>query len=136
MSAAVPIPIRLLLTLLQKGAVYADFAHLAIALCRALTIPARYFTGYSYRLKSPDFHACFEAYIGGQWLIFDASKLSPLNGLIKIANGRDATDASIATTFGHVNFSSMHVDCQVLEDNFIPITQNDLYSQALALAVI
>lgn len=123
-------------TITEWTGVCRDFAHLGIALCRALSIPARYFTGYAYQLNPPDFHACFEAYIGGQWLIFDATRLAPLNGLIKIANGRDAADASIASIFGNVSFSSMAVDCQVMEENFVPFTHEDLHDKALALTVV
>jgi transglutaminase-like putative cysteine protease len=65
-------------TVTQQAGVCRDFAHLGIALCRALTIPARYFTGYAYKLVPADFHACFEAYIGGDWILFDATKLAPL----------------------------------------------------------
>ena len=86
-------------TISERAGVCRDFAHLGIALCRALSIPARYFTGYSYKLVPQDFHACFEAYIGGDWLIFDPTMLVPLNGLVKIANGRDAADASVASIF-------------------------------------
>jgi transglutaminase-like putative cysteine protease len=86
-----------------------------------LTIPARYFTGYAYQLNPPDFHACFEAYIGGQWLIFDATRLAPLNGLVKIAAGRDAADASVASIFGSVTSKNVQVACQVLEKGFVPL---------------
>lgn len=55
-------------TLTERVGVCRDFAHLGITLCRALSIPARYFTGYAYNLNPPDFHACFEAYIGGEWI--------------------------------------------------------------------
>ncbi|MEP7110970.1 MAG: transglutaminase family protein [Ferruginibacter sp.] len=55
-------------TLIQREGVCKDFAHLGIALCRASDIPARYFTGYAHQLNPPDFHACFEAYIGGHWI--------------------------------------------------------------------
>jgi transglutaminase-like putative cysteine protease len=103
-------------TVTQRTGVCRDFAHLAIALCRALSIPARYFTGYAYLLKPADFHACFEAFIGGQWLIFDATKLAPLNGLVKIGNGRDAADAAVASIFGSVISTDMSVNCQ-LADN-------------------
>ncbi len=51
-------------TVTEQAGVCRDFAHLGITLCRALNIPARYFTGYSYKLKPADFHACFEAYFG------------------------------------------------------------------------
>ena len=85
-------------TISERAGVCRDFAHLGIALCRALSIPARYFTGYAYKLNPPDFHACFEAYIGGDWFIFDPTKMVPVNGLVKIANGRDAADASTHRT--------------------------------------
>lgn len=107
-------------TVTEQAGVCRDFAHLGIALCRALTIPARYFTGYSYKLKPADFHACFEAYIGGEWILFDATKLTPLNGLIKIATGRDAADTAIANIFGSISSSSIRVSCNTLEENFEP----------------
>eukprot|EP01037_Dinobryon_pediforme_P008345 gene8345-8431_t len=94
-------------TVTEQAGVCRDFAHLGIALCRALTIPARYFTGYAYQLQPADFHACFEAYIGNDWVLFDATHLVPLNGLIKIASGRDAADTAIANIFGNVQFTSM-----------------------------
>lgn len=102
-------------TVTEQAGVCRDFAHLGIALCRALTIPARYFTGYSYKLRPQDFHACFEAYLGGQWILFDATKLVPLNGLVKIATGRDAADTAIANIFGDVTFNSMKVSCELSE---------------------
>lgn len=109
-------------TVTQQAGVCRDFAHLGIALCRALTIPARYFTGYAYKLIPADFHACFEAYIGGEWILFDATKLAPLNGLVKIATGRDAADAAIASIFGDVICNYVKADCQMLNDEpFEPI---------------
>jgi transglutaminase-like putative cysteine protease len=109
-------------TVTEQVGVCRDFAHLGIALCRALTIPARYFTGYAYHLKPADFHACFEAYLGGNWVLFDATKLVPLNGLIKIATGRDAADTAIANIFGDVTFTTMQVSCELaLEEGFEPI---------------
>jgi len=107
-------------TVTQQQGVCRDFAHLGIALCRALTIPARYFTGYAYQLKPADFHACFEAYLGNEWVLFDATGLVPLNGLIKIASGRDAADTAIANIFGNVSFTSMLVSCELTEDGFTP----------------
>jgi transglutaminase-like putative cysteine protease len=109
-------------TVTQQAGVCRDFAHLGIALCRALTIPARYFTGYAYQLYPPDFHACFEAYLGGEWILFDATKLAPLNGLVKIATGRDAADAAIASIFGDVYCTNIKTVCQLVEDQpFEPI---------------
>jgi transglutaminase-like putative cysteine protease len=108
-------------TLTERVGVCRDFAHLGIALCRALTIPARYFTGYAYGLNPPDFHACFEAYIGGEWVFFDPTKLVPVNGLVKIANGRDAADAAVASIFGRANSISMIVKCECNDPDFKPL---------------
>jgi transglutaminase-like putative cysteine protease len=121
-------------TVTERAGVCRDFAHLGIALCRALTIPARYFTGYAYQLNPPDFHACFEAYIGGQWLVFDATRLAPLNGLIKIAAGRDAADAAVASIFGNVTSKSMQVACQVLEKGFVPFTRKNANVKGLSFS--
>jgi transglutaminase-like putative cysteine protease len=107
-------------TLTERAGVCRDFAHLGIALCRALSIPARYFTGYAYKLDPPDFHACFEAYIGSDWIFFDPTRLVPSNGLVKIANGRDAADASVASIFGYTICNAMLVNCEALDPAFEP----------------
>lgn len=107
-------------TVTEQAGVCRDFAHLGIALCRALTIPARYFTGYAYKLKPADFHACFEAYLGNQWVLFDATGLAPLNGMVKIATGRDAADAAVASIFGDAYGTTMRVSCEVIEEKFKP----------------
>ncbi|RVT97191.1 transglutaminase family protein [Mucilaginibacter limnophilus] len=107
-------------TVTEQAGVCRDFAHLGIALCRALTIPARYFTGYAYKLFPADFHACFEAYIGGEWILFDATRLAPLNSMVKIATGRDAADAAIANIFGDISFNAMQVNCTLADENFVP----------------
>lgn len=114
-------------TLNDKAGVCRDFAHLGIALCRALTIPARYFTGYAYQLNPPDFHACMEVFIDGNWIIFDSTKLAPLNGLVKIANGRDAADAAIASIFGNAYGTNVNVDCQVADPSFQPFKYGGNY---------
>src|SRR5205085_4049344 len=108
-------------TVTELAGVCRDFAHLGIALCRALTIPARYFTGYAYKLIPQDFHACFEAYLGNEWVLFDATKLVPLNGLVKIATGRDAADSSFANLFGNISCLSINVSCNIKEENFEPL---------------
>jgi transglutaminase-like putative cysteine protease len=108
-------------TVTQQAGVCRDFAHLGIALCRALTIPARYCSVYAYQLEPQDFHACFEAYLSGQWIIFDATKLAPLNGLVKIAVGRDAADTAIANLFGNISGTSIKVNCQLSEGMLEPI---------------
>ena len=107
-------------TLLYKEGVCKDFAHLGIALSRALDIPARYFTGYAYALNPPDFHACFEVYIGRKWLFFDPTQLSVSNGIVKIANGKDASEVAVASYFGEVKCTFMKVDCHPINSDFIP----------------
>ncbi|MEO7097715.1 MAG: transglutaminase family protein [Polyangiales bacterium] len=125
-------------TITQGAGVCRDFAHLGIALCRALNIPARYFTGYAYQLEPPDFHACFEAFIGGRWMLFDATRLAPLNGIVRIATGRDAADASVATIFGNVQCTRMQVKCELVHDEdepFRAITRTDLGRAGVSLDV-
>lgn len=120
-------------TVTQRAGVCRDFAHLGIALCRALSIPARYFAGYAHQLQPPDFHACFEAFIGNRWYIFDATRLAPLNGLVRIATGRDAADAATATTFGNVQFQRMKITAECLDRSFTPLTHRELKHKAVAL---
>lgn len=118
-------------TLIQREGVCKDFAHLGIALCRAIDIPARYLTAYAYHLNPPDIHACFEAYIGGNWVIFDPTKLVPINGLVKIANGKDATEAAVASFFGNTNCTFMNVQCTTAESGFTPFIPAAGLMQAL-----
>lgn len=77
-----------------------DLAHLGIALCRALAIPARMVVGYLHQLQPMDLHAWFEAYVGGRWYTFDATQQGIKSGYIAIGYGRDAADVSIYTQFG------------------------------------
>ena len=119
-------------TITERAGVCRDFAHLGIALCRALCIPARYFTGYAYQLIPQDFHACFEAYIGGNWILFDATRLIPLNGLIKIATGRDAADAAIASIFGNTICSSINVQCEAMGNDFAPFYYDNINFNGLS----
>jgi transglutaminase-like putative cysteine protease len=113
-------------TVNEQVGVCRDFAHLGVALCRALTIPARYFTGYAYQLLPQDFHACFEVYLGGHWIIIDPTKLVPINGLVKIATGFDATDTALASSFGNLNFTSMEVKIASLDPDFQPVDRDSL----------
>jgi transglutaminase-like putative cysteine protease len=91
---------------IEKRGVCRDFAHLAVALCRCMNIPARYCTGYLGDIGVPiddspmDFSAWFEAYLGGRWYTFDARHNKPRIGRILMARGRDATDVAIVTSFG------------------------------------
>jgi hypothetical protein len=92
----------------QRAGVCRDFAHLGVTFCRALNIPARLVVGYArFDEPPPDFHAVFEAYIGNHWVMFDATKMSPLDEMIRIAIGRDAKDVAFATIFGPATMTSM-----------------------------
>jgi transglutaminase-like putative cysteine protease len=103
-------------TITDQHGVCRDFAHLAIALCRAVTIPARYLTCYAYQLQPADFHACFEIYLGGQWVVADATNLVPLNGIVKIATGMDAAETAFASIFGNLHFCDMEIKFDLLSD--------------------
>lgn len=96
---------------LKKG-VCRDYTHLAIALCRALSIPARYVGGYALGLNPMDFHACFEVYLGGHWYIMDPSDGIAPDCIAIIARGRDAANAPLATIFGKVNGRAVKVTCE------------------------
>jgi transglutaminase-like putative cysteine protease len=92
-----------------------DFAHLAVALCRCMNIPARYCTGYLGDIGIPpvaapmDFSGWFEAYLGGQWYTFDARHNTPRIGRVLIARGRDAADVALTTSYGIANLESFRV---------------------------
>lgn len=118
-------------TIVERAGVCRDFAHLGIALCRALSIPARYFTGYACNMQPPDFHACFEVCVSNQWFVFDPTRLSAPNGLVRIATGRDAADASLATIFGSMQMTNIMVSCW--SDDFAPMSPEDLKGRAVVL---
>ena len=85
----------------QRVGVCRDFAHLGITLCRALNIPARLVVGYVNFAEPPqDFHAVFEAWLDGRWVLFDATRMAPIDRLVRIGTGRDAKDVAFATIFG------------------------------------
>lgn len=77
-----------------------DLAHLGIALCRAISIPARLVVGYLYGLQPMDLHAWFEAYVGGRWYAFDATRQALHGGYVSVGYGRDAADVAVYTQFG------------------------------------
>ena len=105
-------------TLLGRRGVCRDFAHLGIALCRALNIPARFVSGYAQGLQPPDFHACFEAYLGRSWFLFDPTGLTPLHSIVRIGTGRDAADVSFATFFGPAQMTQMEVLYRDVEQEY------------------
>lgn len=110
-------------TAIERAGVCRDFAHLGIAFCRALNIPARFVAGYAWGLEPPDFHAYFEAYLGGRWYLFDATRLVPLQGTVRIGTGRDATDVSFATMFGSLAMENMQVFIEPASDQASNIQQ-------------
>lgn len=87
--------------LANRAGVCRDFAHLVIALCRALNIPARFVTAYTrYATPPQDFHAVVEAYLGNRWHLFDPTGLASIADLVRLGTGRDALDVPFATFFG------------------------------------
>ncbi len=92
-----------------------DFTHLALALCRSLSIPARMTVGYLDKLQEMDLHAWFEVYIGGEWYAFDAVQEQTEGYRIEIAHGRDAADVAMVTQYGNATLKSLHVEVQLME---------------------
>ncbi|MEY2848229.1 MAG: hypothetical protein RI885_894 [Actinomycetota bacterium] len=84
-------------TLLARRGVCRDYAHLVIALLRALDIPARMAAVYAPGLDPMDFHAVCEAYVDGTWQVVDATALAPRQSLVRISTGRDAADIAFLT---------------------------------------
>lgn len=122
----------------QRSGVCRDFAHLGIAFCRALSIPARYVTVYAFQLQPQDFHAVFEVSIGGTWYLIDGTRIAPLNGMIRIAQGRDAADAAVATLFGNILGTGIEVSTLIgaeETDHFEPVTREDLRAREEALCL-
>ena len=99
----------------DRTGVCRDYAHLAVAFCRCMNIPARYCTGYLGDIGVPpphgpmDFSAWFEAFLDGHWYTFDARNNTPRIGRVLIARGRDASDVAISTTFGPATLTSFRV---------------------------
>ncbi|MCB9497452.1 MAG: transglutaminase family protein [Fibrobacteria bacterium] len=99
----------------EKVGVCRDYAHLAVAFCRCMNIPARYCTGYlgDIGVAPPDgpmdFAAWFEVYLGGHWYTFDARNNTPRIGRVLIARGRDAADVPLSNTFGPNTLVSFQV---------------------------
>jgi transglutaminase-like putative cysteine protease len=111
----------------ERVGVCRDFAHLAVALCRSMNIPARYCSGYLGDIGIPpvdvamDFHAWFEVYLGGAWHAFDARHRVPRIGRILMAVGRDAADTALTTAFGPASLTAFTVrtDEVVMPERFV-----------------
>ncbi len=106
---------------LEHGAgVCRDFAHLMIALCRAVNIPARFTTGFDYgadpALGPPDFHAYVEAYVGHRWYLFDPSGTAIPMGFVRLTSGRDAADSAFSSIFGDVTPAGQHTHIEAVAD--------------------
>ena len=99
----------------EKVGVCRDYAHLAVAFCRCMNIPARYCTGYLGDIGMPppygtmDFAAWFEVFLDGNWYTFDARNNTPRIGRVLIARGRDAADVALNNTFGPNTLSNFKV---------------------------
>ncbi|MGE0775726.1 MAG: transglutaminase family protein, partial [Sphingomonadaceae bacterium] len=100
---------------IQRQGVCRDFAHLLITFARAAGIPARMVSAYAWRLDPPDFHAVVELWLEGAWHLVDPSRLAPIEGLVRIAVGRDATDISFMTIFGAAEMKSQSVMIERIE---------------------
>ncbi len=130
-------------TLIDRVGICRDFAHLMIALCRALNIPARFTTGTDYgadpALGPPDFHAYVEVFVGGRWYIFDPSGTAMPMGLVRFGTGRDAADVAFATIFGGVQSHAPTIRAIAIEDASVnavlPWHRTDALSTAHAVTL-
>jgi len=101
---------------LQSEGVCRDLAHLGIALCRSISIPARLVVGFLYGLDPMDMHAWFEAYVGDRWYTFDPTDYALRGGRLAVASGRDAADVALYHQFGPpAIYSSMDVQVELLD---------------------
>lgn len=101
-------------TMNDRAGVCRDFSHVAIALCRALQIPARNVVGYLHELEPMDMHAWFEAFVGGRWYAFDGTQHRPMGGRIVVAYGRDAADVAFLSHYGPLEILRMEVSVKEL----------------------
>ena len=96
-------------TMRHGAGVCRDYAHVGIALCRALRLPARMVVGYLYQLEPMDLHAWFEVWLDGRWSPFDPTQDRPRGGRIVVATGRDAADVAFLTNHGGLTTVGMQV---------------------------
>ena len=101
-------------TLLAGAGVCRDYAHLVVALLRAVNVPARLVSVYAPGLFPMDFHAVAEAFVEGQWRVVDATLLAPRETLVRIATGRDAADTAFLDNHdGEITLNKMEVTAVV-----------------------
>jgi transglutaminase-like putative cysteine protease len=110
----------------ERRGVCRDLTHLAITFCRALTIPARYATGYLGDIGVPvdvnpmDFSACFQVYLGDQWHLFDARHNIRRIGWVLMATGRDAADCAITTSYGSSTLKKFEIFADEVDSSSLP----------------
>ena len=120
-------------TLLAGKGVCRDYAHLVVALLRAVNVPARLVAVYAPGCEPMDFHAVAEAFVDGVWRVVDATCLSPRQSMVRIATGRDAADTAFLDNFkGAITLKNMEVTAVV--DGTLPNDSvHDLVSLRLSL---
>jgi transglutaminase-like putative cysteine protease len=96
-------------TLKQGAGVCRDFAHVGVALCRSLMMPARVVVGYLHELDPMDMHAWYEVYLGDRWFPFDATQVGTRGGRVVVAHGRDAADVAFLSNYGPLEITRMDV---------------------------
>ncbi|MEK6592466.1 MAG: transglutaminase family protein [Pseudomonadota bacterium] len=123
-------------TIIEQVGVCRDFAHLMIALCRAVNIPARFVTGIDYgadpALGPTDFHAYVEVFLGDRWYLFEPTGVSPPMGLVRLGTGRDAADVSFATMFGAIKSFPPVIVIEAINDPANGFTLPQFCTEALS----
>ena len=99
----------------SRQGVCRDFAHLLASFARAAGVPARLASAYAWDLDPPDFHAVVEIWLAGDWYLVDPTELAPLDGLARIAIGRDATDVAFMTIFGRADLIEQRVEVRRID---------------------
>lgn len=102
-------------TFIEAAGVCRDFTHLAVTLCRAADIPARAVSAYAWRLQPADMHAVVEVFLDGRWWLADPTGKAPVDGLVRIASGRDAADIAFMTIFGRGQLLQQSFDVTRIE---------------------
>lgn len=96
-------------TFVSRRGVCRDHAHLLAAFSRAAEIPARLVSAYAWKIDPPDFHAVVEVWLDGAWRLVDPTRLAPVEGIVRICVGRDATDIAFLTSFGPAEMKAQQV---------------------------
>ena len=102
-------------TFISRKGICRDYAHLMISFARASGIPARMVSAYAWDLEPQDFHAVTEVWLDGRWHMIDATRLAPVEGLVPIITGRDATDIAFMTIFGRADLREQAVTVERLD---------------------